>query len=71
LPGVNEPRWSFEEFLRREAASSPLAGPIGLLSADRRDALIADLRRELLDYVDDDGVVCSIESYVTLAHKRA
>lgn len=58
---------SVEEFLRREAASSPLAGPIGALSRSVRDDLIRDLKSALTDHLDDDGVLCPIESYVTLA----
>jgi ubiquinone/menaquinone biosynthesis C-methylase UbiE len=58
---------SVEEFLRREAASSPLAGPIGALSADLRHKLIHDLDSALAGHVDDDGVVCPIETYVALA----
>lgn len=57
---------SVEEFLRREAASSPLAGPIGALNAHVRNDLIRDLQVALSDHVDDDGVVCPIETYVAL-----
>jgi ubiquinone/menaquinone biosynthesis C-methylase UbiE len=60
---------SFEEFLRREAASSPLAGPISALDAEVRDDLIRDLRSALFDHVDDDGLVCAVESYVALAQR--
>ena len=60
---------SFKEFLRREAASSPLAGPISALGADVRGNLIRDLQAALLDHADDDGVVCGIESYVALARR--
>jgi len=58
---------SVEEFVRREAASSPLAGPIGALNAHVRNDLIRDLQIALFDHVDDDGVVCLIETYVALA----
>jgi ubiquinone/menaquinone biosynthesis C-methylase UbiE len=57
---------SVEEFLRREAASSPLAGPISALDARGRIALIRDLQIALADHVDDDGVVCLIQTYVAL-----
>jgi ubiquinone/menaquinone biosynthesis C-methylase UbiE len=60
---------SVEEFLRREAASSPLAGPIGALSASARNDLVRDLEAKLSDRVDDDGVMCAIETYVALAHE--
>lgn len=34
---------SVEEFLRREAASSPLAAPLGSMPREVRDALLRDL----------------------------
>lgn len=52
------------ELLRREAASSPLAGPIGALAAPARDALIADLAHALRDYTDDERIVFPIETHV-------
>ncbi len=61
---------SCQEFLRREAASSPLAGPIGSLSEDAREELIQHLEAALSDHVDDDGVVCVVESYVVVARPK-
>ena len=58
---------SAEEFLRREAASSPLAGPVGALPGPARGALVRELEAALADYCDDDGVVCPVESYVAVA----
>jgi SAM-dependent methyltransferase len=58
---------SAEEFLRREAASSPLAGPVGALSAHERGHLLRELEAALTDRVDDVGVMCAIETYVALA----
>lgn len=58
---------SVEEFLRREAASSPLAGPVGALCADVRGDLIRELESTLADYVDDEGVLCPIEVYSAIA----
>jgi ubiquinone/menaquinone biosynthesis C-methylase UbiE len=60
---------SCEEFVRREASSSPLAGPIGALDEATREALVRDLRTAIADYVDDDGVVCPLEVYVALARR--
>jgi len=60
---------SVEEFVRREAASSPLAGPIGALNAHVRNDLIRDLQIALFDHVDDEGVVCPIETYVALGRR--
>jgi ubiquinone/menaquinone biosynthesis C-methylase UbiE len=58
---------SVEEFLRREAASSPLAGPVGALLGLARANLIRELEAALSDHCDDDGVVCPIETYVAVA----
>jgi ubiquinone/menaquinone biosynthesis C-methylase UbiE len=58
---------SAAEFLRREAASSPLAGFVGTLDVDRRADLIRALELALANHVDDDGVVCGVQSYVVLA----
>jgi ubiquinone/menaquinone biosynthesis C-methylase UbiE len=55
------------EFLRREAASSPLAGPVSALGALAREELIRELEDALSAHVDDDGVVCVAESYVAVA----
>ena len=61
--GVEE--WpSASELVRREAASSPLAGPIGALPAADREALVADVARALRDYTDDDRIVFPIETRV-------
>ena len=61
--GVEE--WpSASELVRREAASSPLAGPIGALSAPVREALVADLAHVLRDYTDDERIVFAIETHV-------
>ena len=62
---------SVAEFLRREAASSPLAQPIAALPAGARDELIRELTAALADRVDDEGVVCGIESYVARAWGQA
>ena len=55
---------SAAELLRREAASSPLAGPIGALEPGAREALIADVAAALRDYTDDDRIVFPIETHV-------
>ena len=60
---------SVEEFVRREAASSPLAGPIGALNAQVRKDLIRDLQIALSGHVDDEGLVCPIETYVALGQR--
>ena len=65
---IGEMRYpSVEEFLRREAASSPLSEPLGALDASVRDALLADLDEELAPYTDDHGVVFPMEATVVTA----
>lgn len=56
-----------EELLRQEAASSPLAGPIGSLPPAQRAALVADVAHALRDRLDDDGVVFPMESFLVRA----
>ena len=60
---------SVEEFVRREAASSPLAGPLGSLDRDVREALLRDVEEALRDYTDDRGVVIPLDSHVLVAHR--
>jgi ubiquinone/menaquinone biosynthesis C-methylase UbiE len=62
VTGVRYP--SVREFLRREAACSPLAGPIGALGAEAREALVRELEATLRGHVDDDGVLLPIEMHV-------
>jgi ubiquinone/menaquinone biosynthesis C-methylase UbiE len=58
-----------EEFLRREAASSPLAGEIESIDSETRMELINDLNDSLNDYVDDHGVIFPMETTMVIAHK--
>jgi ubiquinone/menaquinone biosynthesis C-methylase UbiE len=58
---------SVAEYLRREAASSPLAGLVAALAENVRNDLVRELASALDDHADDDGVVCGVESYVVLA----
>ncbi len=60
---------SAEEFLRREAASSPLAGPIGALDEKERRAMIQDLEVALQSHMDDNGVVFPSSTYLALAYR--
>lgn len=61
---------SFEQMLWREAASSPLAGPLGRLDDAARGRLVAEIADALAAYVDDDGIVLPIEAHVVLARPR-
>ena len=58
---------SAAEFVRREAACSPLAGPLGSMRAESRMALVQDLERALRSRMDDEGLVLSLEVYVVSA----
>jgi ubiquinone/menaquinone biosynthesis C-methylase UbiE len=70
LLGIAPVRYpSAEEFLRWEGASSPLAGLIGALRDDAREALIRDLGQALRTYTDDDGIVFPAETYLAVAHR--
>jgi SAM-dependent methyltransferase len=53
---------SAAEMLRREGASSPLAGRLGALDPALRDALVRDLEDALGDHSDDDGVVVPFQA---------
>ena len=55
---------SVEAFISRQAATSPLAEPIGAAPTAVRDELIQDVADELEGYRDSDGVVFPFESYV-------
>ncbi len=50
------------EFLRREAASSPLAPLVSKLDANVRAELVGELESALADHTDDEGVVCGFMS---------
>lgn len=58
------------EFLRREGASSPLAGEIETLEPETRRKLIDSLNKSLEPYKDDRGVVFPMETVMTLAEKQ-
>lgn len=62
---------SVEEFVRREAASSPLSEPLGDVALAVRDSLIRDIENGLREYADDDGIVFPMESYVLTARHEA
>jgi ubiquinone/menaquinone biosynthesis C-methylase UbiE len=58
-----------EEFLKREAASSPLAGEIETMDPETRKKLADDLNRSLEAYIDDRGVVFPMETSMIIANK--
>lgn len=60
---------SVAEFIRREAASSPLAEPIANVAQEVRDELIHAVEGDLHPYIDDGGIVSPMESYVIVAER--
>ena len=58
---------SVAEFVRREAASSPLAEPITAAERTVRDELIRAVEDGLDAYTDDEGIVFPMESYCLTA----
>ncbi len=60
---------SAAEFVRREAASSPLAARLTAVDPEVRETLVREVATALGDYVDDEGVVSPMESYVLTARR--
>jgi SAM-dependent methyltransferase len=58
---------SSDEFLRREASASPLAGAVAAMADADRRALLADLRQAVAEHADDEGVACPVQVYVAVA----
>lgn len=68
--GIEPMRYpSSEEFVRREAASSPLARPLDTLERDVREALVRDAETKLREYMDNDGIVFPMETHVVVARR--
>lgn len=57
---------SVREFLRQEAAGSPLGG---LLDPTRIDAACADLEQTLAPYVDDAGLILPMQTWLAVAYR--
>lgn len=55
------------EFLRHEVASTPLAEPVGELDDDRRAALVDGVEEALADFVDDEGLVVVLPTWLAIA----
>jgi ubiquinone/menaquinone biosynthesis C-methylase UbiE len=58
------------EFLRQQVASSPLAGPVGELDEDRREALRHQLDQALEPWADDDGVAVPMQTWLVTASRQ-
>lgn len=60
---------SASEYLRQEAASSPLAGPLGRLDDASVQALVADIEQRLTPFTDDAGVTFPMETRFVTARR--
>ena len=60
---------SVEALLQREAASSPLATALSSLEPRLWAALIRDLESNLGEFLDDDGIVFPMQTFVALARR--
>jgi ubiquinone/menaquinone biosynthesis C-methylase UbiE len=60
---------SVPEFLRQEALSSPLAGPVGALDEQRYAELGNDLAVTLSGQLDDDGLAFPMQTWLATAYR--
>jgi SAM-dependent methyltransferase len=67
IKGVRFP--SPEEFFRQEFVSW-LAGATGELRDSTRNAVIADLRRDLADNTDEESLIFPMETYLAIAQAK-
>ena len=61
---------SVEEFVRREAASSPFAESIAAVEQQVQDELVREVGDALYAYTDDNGIVSPMETYVVTADRQ-
>ena len=67
-PAVVKARFpSPEEFVRRQVAGSPLAGPVAQADEESRAALIAEVTTALQPYVSDEGLTFPLETNQAVA----
>jgi hypothetical protein len=57
------------DFLRQQAASSPLGPPLAALDEEARQALARDLGQTLGEWTDDDGLVSPMETWLATARR--
>lgn len=58
---------SVPQFLQYELASSPMSEVAASMDADVREAIIRDVTEELQSYMDDDGLIHPLQTYLVLA----
>ena len=74
-PEVYDPAgvwWTLCAIRRHRADLYPThgLGPVGALSEGAREELVRHLEDALSDHLDDEGVVCVVESYVVFARRE-
>jgi predicted methyltransferase len=57
------------EYLRRQAASSPLGAPLAALDEEPRRALARELDQTLGEWADDDGLVFPMQTWLATARR--
>lgn len=57
------------EFVRQEAASSPLSGPVSGIDAKTREALIDEVAKALTWCTDDGGLSIPLDTHVLVARR--
>lgn len=60
---------SSEEFIRRQAAGSPLAGPVSQVDANSWAALVEEVSTRMHTYIDDDGLAFPIQACLAIVYK--
>jgi ubiquinone/menaquinone biosynthesis C-methylase UbiE len=58
---------SIPEFLEHELSSSPLSGMVATMSDDVREAIARDVADGLAEYIDDEGIVHPLQTYIIFA----
>ncbi|HEY7488723.1 MAG TPA: methyltransferase domain-containing protein [Streptosporangiaceae bacterium] len=61
---------SAREFLWEEVACTPLAEPVGAMDDRGRDAMVQDFEEMLWPFLDDDGVVFPMQTWLVTAGHR-
>jgi ubiquinone/menaquinone biosynthesis C-methylase UbiE len=58
---------SVPDFLQQELSSSPLSGIVSTMEDDVREAIARDVSADLADYIDDQGVIHPLQTWVITA----
>jgi ubiquinone/menaquinone biosynthesis C-methylase UbiE len=60
---------SIPDFLQQELSSSPLSGMVSSMADDVRQAIVEDVSKGLAEYIDDQGVMHPLQTYLIHARK--